>query len=293
MRSTAVEIVRVDVPWTSGMLAGEHHDTDFARYGEQREWGHAVPQMFRILAAPKVRHEFVALTSDSVLAYWGALLHMLTFSFGWSDLGRGLSAWYFGRRETDDPRFELLQNIWVADGHIEELLALLLRDSFGAGYATGPMHELSRLGGFTPKHSSIDALAHAPEAFVDSVMRRVEERPRSDIPDPLRGGSDPLHLGAHLRVPVSDTSDTPQGEPGVILDRGSGRAAVLLDSMDGWYRRLSEVGASLPERSAGSWYLDVHVRTVGFLGTYRRSRVSGLWFSGRHRYHVWGIAAGE
>jgi len=290
MRSKAVEIVRVDVPWTCGMLAGEHHDTDFARYGEQREWGYAVPQMFRILAAPKVRHEFVALTPDSVLAYWGALLHMLAFSFGWSDLGRGLSAWYFGRQESDDVRFELLRDIWVADGHIEELLALLLRAPFGAGYATGPMHELSRLGGFTQVHSSIDGLAHAPEGFVDSVTRRVEERPRSDIPDPLRGGSDPLHLTAHLLVPVRDTSDTPQTEPEVILDRDTGRAAVLLESMDGWYRRLSEVGASLPVRSAGSWYLDVHVRTVGFLGTYRRSRTSGLWFSGRHRYHVWGIA---
>jgi hypothetical protein len=34
--------------------------------------------------------------------------------------------------------------------------------------------------------------------------------------------------------------------------------------------------------------VDVFVRQIGFVGTYRRSRDTGLWFAGQHRYHAVG-----
>jgi hypothetical protein len=55
--------------------------------------------------------------------------------------------------------------------------------------------------------------------------------------------------------------------------------------MVGWYRALVEAGSTLPQVEQRSWHVDVYARPVGHLGTYRRSRISGLWFSGPHRYH--------
>lgn len=36
------------------------------------------------------------------------------------------------------------------------------------------------------------------------------------------------------------------------------------------------------------WQVDVFDRQVGYLGRYRQSRETGLWFTGRHSVHMWG-----
>ena len=64
------------------------------------------------------------------------------------------------------------------------------------------------------------------------------------------------------------------------------RNGALFDNMIGWYRGLSDAEGYLPKLKNRSWYIDVFVKPVGWLGTYRRSRVTKLWFSGRHRFHT-------
>ena len=79
------------------------------------------------------------------------------------------------------------------------------------------------------------------------------------------------------------------GKPRMLRSHSTGRTATLmLDSMVGWYRALAVHGATLPKLEHRSWHVDVVVRPVGHLGTYRRSRVTGLWFSGQHRHHIHG-----
>jgi hypothetical protein len=68
-----------------------------------------------------------------------------------------------------------------------------------------------------------------------------------------------------------------------VTDR---RAVLLLDSMMGWYRALVSETRSLPKPKGHSWRLEVVVKPVGWLGTYRRSAETGLWFTGRHYVHV-------
>ena len=58
--------------------------------------------------------------------------------------------------------------------------------------------------------------------------------------------------------------------------------------MIGWYRALAEMGARLPHLEERSWHVDIVVKPVGSLGTYRQSRATGLWFSGPHRLHLVG-----
>lgn len=61
------------------------------------------------------------------------------------------------------------------------------------------------------------------------------------------------------------------------------------DSALGWYRFLVEVAeAKINFKHERDWRIDVFVRPFGFLGTYRHSWETGLWFSGKHRYHTVG-----
>lgn len=43
--------------------------------------------------------------------------------------------------------------------------------------------------------------------------------------------------------------------------------------------------------SGWSWRIDVICKQIGWLGTYRRSRVTGYWFAGKHSIHMAGHPA--
>jgi hypothetical protein len=66
------------------------------------------------------------------------------------------------------------------------------------------------------------------------------------------------------------------------------RAVLVVSSFPSWRRELGEFGAGLPDLGERSWRVEVFDRKVGFLGLLRKSRVSGLWFQGKHRVHAAG-----
>ena len=102
----------------------------------------------------------------------------------------------------------------------------------------------------------------------------------------MSGGYDMLHLSGHFAGPLED----PPGEVHLVrTDSKRRRAVLLVDFMVGWYRALCTAGDTLPDLGERSWRVEVVVRPVGSLGVYRRSRETGIWFAGRHRYHELGI----
>jgi hypothetical protein len=100
-------------PW----LADGSHAVDDERWrelgGEQAEWGYAIPQMYRILASPAAGHDLLRAPREGdghfvATAYWSALLHLLTYSFGWIRPERGLLGWHHYGDPTDDTRLQML-----------------------------------------------------------------------------------------------------------------------------------------------------------------------------------------
>lgn len=73
-----------------------------------------------------------------------------------------------------------------------------------------------------------------------------------------------------------------------MLDKLRRRAVFVNDRADDWYATLADVASALPDLGNRSWHVDVYVRSVGFMGTFRRSRVTGLWLTGRHSLHMTG-----
>ncbi len=248
--------------------------------GEQAEWGYAIPQMYRVLVDPQSGHELMRAPRAGdehwvACAYWSALLHLTTYSLGWIRPERALLTWRIDGEPTDDVRMQLLAEVWHGDGMLDWFHAW----TYGQ-YTKGVTDRLGELVGFYDDDEDSPMTPGWDEDQKDAADA-------SGIPAPCgHGGYDPLHLSAHLAGPLEEP-------PGLVQlvrsDRGARRAVLLLDSMVGWYRALATEGGALPDLGERSWHVEVVVRPVGSLGVYRRSRQTGIWFAGPHRYHVLGI----
>jgi hypothetical protein len=96
----------------------------------------------------------------------------------------------------------------------------------------------------------------------------------------LSGGGDPLHLSRH-----GFGSGDSDPDAFLAIESESSRRAVFISSdMNSWHGNLAVHANSLPDHG-DHWYIEVVVRPVGSLGVFRKSRQTGLWFSGQHRYH--------
>jgi len=278
-RPSTFHIQRVQAPWNTAEPCVNMADLTQAT-GEQYEWGYAIPWTFRALASPHTNEPMPAAPQrgDDVYAatgYWASLLHLLCYSFGWARPDHGLHWWFEAGKPVDDPRLQLLMEIWDRDGQLDWFAAQLSGSAL-----TFPIPLLAEVIG----HGDMTVSAAFDRRWIE-VQRRSADA--SGIPSPISdGGGDPLHLSMHCSAPL----EVPAGEALLLrTDLERRRAILKLDSMVGWYRALSRHGANLPELHGRSWHVDVVVRPVGWLGTYRRSRLSGLWFAGRHRYHTPGI----
>ncbi len=271
---SAFLIERVPLPeWLDGLEATEVQNL----FGEQAEWGFSIPWMSQVLASPRSLRPMLQAPAPGdhlgpgALAYWSSLLHLLVYGFGWSQPGRGLRWWYEAGKPVDDPRLALISEVWDADGQLDWFAAWL--------WTTGACCYLYRPIGFTE-----ESCAEVDAGWLERVEGRIAG---SRTPSPYGGGSDPLHLTAHIGGPLQRRV---RGRSQLTLHpTGRRTAAFAVDSMTGWYRALAEDAGSLPGDDAGrSWDVDVVVRPVGWLGTFRRSRSTGLWYAGRHRNHLVG-----
>ncbi len=265
---------RVPVPsWLDELEATEVQNV----FGEQAEWGFSIPWTCQALAAPRSNRPMLQAPQPGddfmpgALAYWSALLHLLVYGFGWSNPGRGLRWWYDAGKPIDDPKLALMSEVWDADGQLDWFAAWL--------WTTGACCYLDR-----PIGSAADDPVTVDPGWLERVERGISE---SQTPAPYGGGSDPLHLTAHIDGPMQRRV---RGRSQLTLHTGGRRtAAFVADSMTGWYCALLEDAAALPGDDAGRpWEVDVVVRPVGWLGSFHRSRSTGLWYSGQHRHHCVG-----
>jgi len=264
----------IDPPVGDSQRQAARHAT-----GGQHEWFVAVPWIYQLLASPATRGRFLEAPDESgnqplASAYWTPLLQLLIYSFGWARPDRGLKWWYDAGKPTDDPRLQLITQIWDSDGSLDQFAAWLWTNSNYLG-----QDQLEALTGWTDMSGPVEI----DQQWLEHTRRTVRD---DQLGSPLVGGSDPLHLAMHSTGPLYE----PPMKPLLLRSRRRDRHAVLvLDSMIGWYRALATHGPTLPDIGEQSWHIDVIVKPVGHLGAFRRSRETGLWFAGRHRHHVHGV----
>jgi hypothetical protein len=103
---------------------------------------------------------------------------------------------------------------------------------------------------------------------------------------PLYGGTNPLHLG-HSHFDFRSGTDI--APAALHLDPTTRQAVLVTRDFTTWREELATAGRGLPPLlDQRSWHVDVFDKRVGWLGTYRRSRVTGRWFAGSHSVHMVG-----
>jgi hypothetical protein len=262
-------------PVEDSVVADDEIDNVRDAFGEQMEWGFAIPSIYRVLASPSSGQTLPRTPERGdpqwfSCGHWTALLHMLIYSLGWVRPDLGLLWWFENGKPTDDPRLRLLGEVFDSDGQLDWFAAWL----WSVHFEQRVDWNLNELTGW------IDS-GREPNVDRDWIEDQRGAAAASEIHTPIGSGYDELHLTVHCRGPL----ESGWSSPSLLHTPDQGVAAVVVDSMVGWYRSLCDAGAELPPLRDRSWHVDVFVKPTGWLGTFRRSWTTGLWFSGQHRFH--------
>ncbi|MFD1535295.1 hypothetical protein [Pseudonocardia aurantiaca] len=199
------------------------------------------------------------------------MLQVLLFGCGWPRPDLGLARWLDAGRPSTDARLALVDRWWGAD--VVELVA------WSPGLSFPKIVE--RVAVETVPGVTLQPL---PAEWINKLNRAAGWDGQLD-----GWGNDSMHLQMHVITPVAGTASHRFVAGLPRLPSEPGRGVLLLDEYLGWYATLYRVGDALPPTPSGrSWQIDVVCRPLGWLGTYRKSRLSGRWFAGRHRWHELG-----
>lgn len=209
-------------------------------------------------------------TFEARIAFFAPLLHLLMYGIGWSQPALGLARWIEHGRATDEPVLAVVDRWWGHD--VDAFVAWLA----GAPHACAHLRE------------TLSGLPSPDEGRTTSELTAYDHlRDTHEWLAVWGGGSDPMHLSGHVYAPLADTHGAAR-VTGVTTDgTTTPRAVMVTPTYVGWYAGLRAYPA--PTRLEGhDLRVDVFCPTLGWLGQYRRSAATGLWFRGKHETHMLG-----
>lgn len=255
-------------PGLKGPLAEDWiaHDSDLV--GDNTPWSLGIGPMFQTLAGwdstwLMAKGKMSYQHSDSI-SYWTPLPLLAIGPLGWSDPAVGVARWILMGMPDDTPELSLLFRVWGAD-------ALMYFS-----------------------HPQMDWIPQSYEYLgfeLRTSGRRISEIYESRESTEAFSGCGGLHMQVHLQWQLRAGFNEIVGEAHVY-GREAGRKpkfVLELEKMAGWHAQLYSAGDKLSaELSNPDIELIVVAPPVGTLGTFRRSRATGLWHSGSHEAHLLG-----
>jgi len=203
-------------------------------------------------------------------AYWETLNYLLSAVLGWKQIDKGLSWWYEqSKHAIDDERLLLMTEIWNSENQLD----------YFAAWCWLSEYYLSN-GDLNPEQISTQNIQ--PDK---SWWNNFKQKGRKYEHDPFYGGTNPLHLG-HSEYFGFDPVEKDQSL--FHIQKGTRRAVLIVNNLGSWRRDLQNSEIKLSDLDARSWHVEVFDRQTGYLGLYRKSRVTGSWFMGKHSLHMKG-----
>lgn len=256
------------------LSSSESFQTIRTELGEDPRWAWSAAQMFKVLASPTAGvsvprspyrggEEMPGVRHEEILAWWSAIHSIVLFRLGWTDPAKGIFA---GRRLGESVELDLLEHLWSIDH----------QDLIYAAWAERRRFDILGKGGLPHDRG---------DANLQNAFAQIKEERFYAVC--FGGGTDPHHLTMHVEAEWASANDSNPGRL-VITDPAAQNAILVFENALGWYGGLVRQGATLAGDSTRSWRFDVYVKTIGFMGTYRRSRETGIWFTGKHSIHMGG-----
>lgn len=257
---------------------------DMPDWGDQYGWTWAAVNAFQSLADPSGTYDFPEPMTGEVeeaeerdgdaRAYFSALLALTSFRLGWTK-----PSWGFARLRTRpnlhyDPTVMFIRQHFTPRARLA--LASFLEVSSPIGIDGQRIYEFD---GLVP-----DEVRKYLNLFGDWTHNRFNRK----VDDALwrrGGGYDPLHLSTHigrwgrmgthrLNMPLKETA------PGLFQ--------IALETGEGWYARLQNFAALMHSYDVSALTVDLSVEPIGFMGRYRYSNETGLWFACSEELHLLG-----
>ena len=244
------------------------------------KWTYQLPNLYRILNDPAGTHRFAKPASHSgICGYWFPLLFLLVKSFGWRYPARGLKWWADYQYPISDARLAVMYEIWVKDGDFD-----LFRK-----WIEGFSNDLAD-GSYSDYRDPL--LSRRVKLRMRTIEKLERENPEYAWRAKIAGdGTDPFHLSSHLFLEVDDSLsfssevDVSKNQVEVHLKQHLvfGHPQVFFFSALNEIQR--EYASRFPRQLLS---YDVDFEEVGYLGSYRISPVTGLWYTGSHYLHLVG-----
>ncbi|MCO4236897.1 hypothetical protein NG702_05575 [Pseudarthrobacter sp. MDT3-28] len=255
-------------PGLKGPLAEDWiaHDSDLV--GDNTPWSLGIGPLFQTLAGwdstwLMAKGKMSYQQSDSI-SYWTPLPLLAIGPLGWSDPAVGVARWILMGMPDETPELSLLFRVWGAD-------ALMYFS-----------------------HPQMDWIPQSHEYLgfeLRTSGRRISEIYESRESTEAFSGCGGLHMQVHLQWQLRAGFNEIVGEAHMYGHEAGRKPKFVLEleKMAGWHAQLYSAGDKLSaEVSNPDIELIVVAPPVGSLGTFRRSRTTGLWYSGSHEAHLLG-----
>lgn len=209
---------------------------------------------------------------DDLVAYWAPLISLMHHGLGWRRPDLGLWRWRHEGHTFDDPILTTLDRRYGAD--LDLILAWLTCDG---SYLNDP--EPVALGNPPKSTLPLDMKRHC-----DAV--RASEAYRGHFgPD----NNDPFHIRYHVQPLPQEIEVSVVAATGAKIAGSSVDVIVTANRFHDAFAALRE--GRVPAQTSGrSTRVALLWPSGGWLGTYRCSRKTGVWFRGRHAVHELGNA---
>ncbi|MGI9468324.1 MAG: hypothetical protein ACR2OA_14485 [Rubripirellula sp.] len=235
-------------------------------------WCTNIPVLHQIMNGSRSPSDFPSPISgvelQAACAIWEPLHYLLKSLLGWQNPGKGLARWYqAGKPVSESPLLQLVAQLWDKSGAVDYYAAWVW----------------SSVDPTTGEESSC---RFTDQKWWDDFHRR----PPPAWHTPYHGGNNPLHLGHSDFDPFGEINQSWNLPANLDLhfDKDSHRSVLLVNHIGAWRDALVQAESRLPKIGDHSWYVDVLDRQFGLLGTFRKSRVTGRWFLGKHKIHMQG-----
>lgn len=256
--------------------AAERHEETRDAFGDSGPWTWLLAEAWQQAALPEtfagpLRRPAVPYQDADghldIVAYWAPLMSLMHHGLGWRRPDLGLWRWRHEGQSFDDPVLRTLDQRYGTD------LDLMLAWLTSGGSHLSQIHGSGEL---PPLEIPLEMKRHC------DMVRSSEAYAGSFGPD-----SDGHHLGYHVQPMEVAEQVSVVPAAGAMIAGSSIDVIVTADRFHDAFFTLRD-GAIAAQTSGRSTRVALFWPSGGWLGNYRCSRMTGLWFRGRHAVHALG-----